>query len=578
MGENIRIEQLKPIRTGVKEHRDFREMLQYAAETFADDTAFIIKTKMARRGEEAEYRRVSYPEVLEEVNALGTALNALGLKGKTIAVIGDNSYHWVLGHLATMCGLGTIVPLDKGLPYAELKSSVERSYSTVLMFDRKHEPLAARLQEEGAAIENYICMDKVAGYINFDALIETGRRMIAEGDTSYLEAEIDPDAVRIMIFTSGTTSKAKAVMLTQGNIMKNIYAMEQTEDIRRGDVNMAFLPYHHTFGSTGQFLMLALGVTTVYCDGLKYVQKNLQEYGVSVFIGVPLIVENLYKKVMAAVKKQGKEKTLARGMMISGLLRKIGIDKRRSLFAAVLEPLGGQLRLIVSGASALDPTIGKNLDAMGITVLQGYGMTEHSPVIASENRDMISPGSIGKAMPGVDVEIDNPDENGVGEIIVRSECMMKGYFENEEATSDAIVDGWLHTGDLAYKGDKGCIFICGRSKNMIVLKNGKKVFPEEVEELITAFPYVKENIVYGEQKREDADDIVLVAKIVYDADYMKDFYGAETHEEVEAIVSADIDKINLKMPKYKSIQRLIVQTEEMVKTTTGKVKRFEEIK
>ena len=575
---NIKIEKLRPLYKAT-EHRSFRDLLNYAAETYGDKTAFIIKTKMARRGEEAEYREVSFTELSEDVMALGTAMLQLGLSGSTVSLIGINSYNWVLGHLATVCGIGTIVPLDKGLPYVELRNSIEKSRSSVLIFDKEHAELAERIAEDGGCIRTFICMDDIPGYICFDSLLKTGRELIAGGNTYYLDIETDPEEARILIFTSGTTSSAKAVMLSQRNIMKNIYALELVEDIRRGDVNMAFLPYHHTFGSTGQFLMLAVGATTVYCDGLKYVQKNLQEYGVSVFVGVPLIVESLYKKVMAAVKKQGKEEKLNKGIKLSNFLRKLGIDKRRSLFKDVLEPLGGRLRLIVSGASALDPTVSKTLDAMGITVIQGYGMTECSPVIAAENLKTMSPGSIGLAIPGTDIEIDSPDENGVGELIVRSPSVMSGYFENEEATSAALKDGWLHTGDLAYKGKGGCIFLCGRSKNMIVLKNGKKVFPEEVEELIAALPYVRENIVYGEKRKEGADDndLVMVAKIVYDPEYMRDFYRAETPEEVHKIVGADIERINLRMPKYKSIIRWIVQTEEMIKTTTGKVKRFEEI-
>lgn len=576
---NIKIQELEPIFTADR-HRDFKDLLRYAADTYGDRAAFVIKTKMARKNEPAEYRHVSFVELHEEVMALGTALRALGLQGSTVSIIGNNSYNWVLGYLATVCGIGTIVPLDKGLPYTELKSSVERSYSNVLIFDKQHADLANRLAEDGNSIKTYICMDDVPGYICFDSLIATGKEMLADGDISYTSIELNPDEVKILIFTSGTTSKSKAVMLSQKNIMSNLYAMQLVEDIHMGDINMAFLPYHHTFGSTGQFLMISLGVTTVYCDGLKYVQKNLQEYGVSVFIGVPLIVESLYKKVMAAVKKQGKEGKLDKGMKLSGFLRKFGIDKRRSLFKEILEPLGGNLRMIVSGASALDPTVATNLEAMGITVLQGYGMTECSPVIAAENVNLRVPGSIGKSLPGTEVEIDNPDEEGIGELIVRSDSVMHGYFENDEATENTLRDGWIHTGDLAYKGDKGCIFLCGRSKNMIVLKNGKKVFPEEIEELIAAIPYVKENIVYGEVRREGADDkdLILVTKIVYDKEYLHEFYRADTQEAVDEVVSADIELINQRIPKYKRIHRFVVQTEEMIKTTTGKVKRFEEIR
>lgn len=580
MSNNIRIAQHKPIRSA-KSHRDFRELLSYSAETFGERNAFVIKTKMAKKNEPAEYRYVTYRELNDDVMALGTAMMALGLQDQTVAIIGNNSYHWMLGYLATVCGIGTIVPLDKGLPYVELRNSVGKSRSKVLIFDKAHTELAERLAEDGERIDQFICMDQVPGYVNFDSLLATGRELLLKSNADYTSREIDPEKVQILIFTSGTTSSAKAVMLTQKNIMSNVYALEMTESIQPHHVNMAFLPYHHTFGSTGQFLMFACGASTVFCDGLKYVQKNLQEYGVSVFIGVPLIIESLYKKIMAAVKKQGKETKLNKGMKLSNFLRKFGIDKRRKLFKDVLDPLGGKLEMIISGASALDPTISTTLDSMGITVLQGYGMTEVSPVIAAENPYVRVAGSIGLAMPGTLLEIDNPDENGVGELIVKSDSVTCGYFENPEATERTLIDGWLHTGDLAYKGKNGCVFLCGRSKNMIVLKNGKKVFPEEVEELLAALPYVKENIVYGEPRKTGADaddnDLVLVAKIVYDAEYMHDFYRADTEEEVNKVIEADIDRINQHMPKYKAIIRWVFQTEEMIKTTTGKVKRFEEV-
>jgi len=367
-------------------------------------------------------------------------------------------------------------------------------------------------------------------------------------------------------------------MLNQRNIMYNVYSLKQVEDIRHGDVNIALLPFHHTFGATGQLLMYACGATTVFCDGLKYLQKNFVEYHVSVFIGVPLLMEAMYKKILAGIRKKGKEKTFERGVKLSRILRKVKIDVRRKLFKEVLDELGGDLRMIVSGASALDSAVIKGYQDIGVEVVQGYGMTESAPVIAGENLFNRAPGSIGLGFPGMDVEIENPDDEGIGEIIVKSPSVMMGYYQDREETAKVIKDGWLHTGDLAYLDQHGYIHITGRSKNVIVLKNGKNIYPEEIETIIAELPYVKENIVFGEVRREGADDRdeVLVAKIVYDEDIMKEKYGAETEEQVHAIVDGDIDRINSNMPKYKHVHRLILQTEEMAKTTTGKVKRYEE--
>ena len=612
MSENLKVGQLQPIYPA-KEHEHMRALLDFAVEEYGDDTAFILKKKPASRKEQPTYKKVTYKELREDVRRLGTGLMAMGVRNARIAIIGENSYYWQLAYLTAMCGLGICVPLDKGLPYAELKTSILKSGSTVLIFDKKHAKLAEQLQKEAAdpmstptAVAKYICMDDPApadkddpantadantadantktpaadARATFATILAKGEELLASGDTGFMDIPIDREALTALIFTSGTTSQAKAVMLSQRNIMYNVYAMQASEDIHRGDINIALLPYHHTFGASGQLLMYACGVTTVFCDGLKYIQKNFVEYGVSVFIGVPLLLEAMYNRIMSGIRKKGKQKTFERGLKISRALRKVHVDVRRKLFKDIHNELGGNLRLVVSGASALDSTVNRGYEDLGISVVQGYGMTESAPVIAGVNHYHRNPGSIGLGFPGMEVEIADPNEEGIGEIIVRSPSVMMGYYQNEEETAKVLKDGWLHTGDLAFLDEKGYINITGRSKNVIVLKNGKNVYPEEIENIIEALPYVKENIVYGEPRREGADDKdhVLVAKIVYDEEAMKDVHGAVDEEAVRAVVERDIDKINNDMPKYKHIHRFVVQKEEMIKTTTGKVKRYEESK
>ncbi len=578
-------------------YRDFRDLLNKAAVKYHDRDAFVVKHKTGRK--EYSYEHISFPRFRDDVNYLGQGLlEEFGL-GKRYAIIGKNRYEWMMGYFAVLGGLGVCVPLDKGLPYEELESSLARSYADVLIFDPAHQDQVEQLKAENStAVKHFISMETLEGYKTVYDYMEKGRVALkAEGEEGsresacalqYADLLVDPEAIDILLFTSGTTSMAKAVMLSQRNIMSDLEAIEKVIDIIPGDMSMAFLPYHHTFGSTGQFVMIAGGATSAYCDGLKYLQKNLVEYKVSVFFCVPLLIESIYKKVMATVEKEGKAKKVAFGMKLTGVLKKLGIDIRRKVFAEVLDKLGGNIRLVISGAAAIDPEALKGFKAFGIDAIQGYGMTEASPVICCENLFENKIGSIGRALPGIDVAIFEPNEEGVGELIARGPNVMAGYFENEEETAKTLIDGWLHTGDLAYVDKDGYIFICGRKKNVIVLKNGKNVYPEELEVLINNLPYVEECMVFGQARNHDGDhkDLAICAKIVYNAEWMKENHGLDAwaegteldQEKIEAIVKADIDKINETLPTYKQMLRVVVTDQEMVKTTTGKVKRYEEAK
>ena len=571
--KNTLVPQLKPLYKA-KLHKNIRELIDYAAYRYADDDAFIVKEKKAAHGEPAVYRHITYAEMKRDIIYLGTAFKNRGLLGKHIAIIGKNRYEWMISHYAVQCGNGVSVPLDKGLPLEELENSLILSEAEVLIFDKDHLELAKRVKFfQRTRVSLFICMDDIPGFDSISQLIREGGDAIYDGDNSYTRLPIDEHAVSMLVFTSGTTSMAKAVMLTQYNITTNCYALELEEDLHHGDVNMAFLPYHHTFGSTGQTLCIGLGCTTVFCDGLKYIQKNIQEYGVSVFICVPLLIEAMYKKIMAGIRKQGKQEDFEKGVRITGLLNKLHIDIRRRVFKDIHEQLGGHLRSIVSGASALDPEVVEGFEAIGITVVQGYGMTEASPVIVAENPKTRKPGSIGHALYGVQVVIYDQDEEGVGELICRGPNVMKGYYHNQEATDEAIIDGWLHTGDLAVVDKQGFVFLKGRKKSVIVLKNGKNVYPEELEDLIDALPYTAESMVYGQKRRKDGDskDLIISARIVVDPDTLEQSGGIEVMQQT---VQADIDGINKTLPSYKQIHRIELTDEPMEKTTTGKIKRY----
>lgn len=574
----ISVPELSPIYPAQK-HDTFRDLLNYAESTYGNLDAFILKTKKAKGGNPAEYDHISYKKFKHHINAFGTGLIKSKLVGKRFAIIGKNSYKWLVSYYTILCGLGVCVPLDKGLPYDEVETSLIKSKSEILIFDEDHETLANEIRESGNTnVSTFICMEDIKGYELFSWILHKGEKALQKGDESFGKLPINPKAISILLFTSGTTSNAKAVMLSQFNILQNIYSLEMVEDINAGDVNMAFLPFHHTFGSTGQTLMLAKGVTTTFCDGLKYIQKNMVEYKVSIFICVPLLIEAMYKKLLAGIKKKNKEKTLARGIKLSNFLRKLHIDARRKIFSKIINEFGGSLRFIISGASPLDPEVAKGFDEIGIDLVQGYGMTEASPVLTAENPKTRRAGSIGKAMPGVSLKIINTNEEGVGELIAKGNNIMAGYYEDSSATSETLIDGWLHTGDLAEIDDDGFIFLRGRAKNVIVLKNGKNIYPEEIETLIAGFPYVKESLIYSKPKHEggDSKDLILCAKVVYDKEYFKTNFGTWDHEKIQHIIENDVDKLSDTLPSYKRIYRLSVTDKEMVKTTTGKVKRYVE--
>ena len=583
-GENtapvrIPVPQLKPIRE-MPFYNDMRELLEGCKDRFGEDIAYIIKTKKASKGSPAEYKNISFIQLRKDVDLAGAAFLRLGLKDKRLAIIGKNRYEWMIGYYAHLCGLGITVPLDKGLPIEELEMSMIRAKADALLFDKDHLDLVETLKKnEECKDVLFICMDESEGYLSLPKLMDESLALGEEGLTEYRNLPVDGKALAIILFTSGTSGLAKAVKLTQYNITSNVWSVLVAEDLRHGDINMAFLPYHHTFGSTGQTMMTCAGMTTVFCDGLKSVQKNMVEYKVSVFICVPLLIEAMYKRIIAEVAKQGKTKTFNFGLKLSGFLLKLGIDVRKKVFKEVLDKLGGNLRYIISGASPLDPVVAKGFTSLGVQVVQGYGMTESSPVLAGENPEHLRVGTIGLAMPLVDLMVENPNENGVGELIARGPNVMEGYYDNPEATAEILRDGWLHTGDLVSIDKDGYITVCGRSKNVVVLKNGKNIYPEEIETMITqSIPYVTENMVFGEPREVggDAKDLVLSVKLVYDPDLAKEQRGAVTAEDVERVVGEDIRKLNENLPRYKQIHRKYITTEPMEKTTTGKIKRYKQ--
>ena len=557
------------------EFNNIKEIIYNSAKKFNEKTAFIIKNK---NGKEVNYTNISYSKLLEDVNSYGTALYSLGLNSKRVAVIGKNRYEWIIAHLGNLLGSIVSIPLDKDLQLDELENSLIRSKADAIVFDPKLLKLIEQIKTNNkTSIQEFICMEKMDEYKSIPELIEKGQEIIRSGNTEYMDNKIDEKAMAILLFTSGTTSQSKAVMLCQKNIASNIYALQCVEDIRPTDSNIAFLPYHHIFGCVGQLMMLACGVKTAFPDGLRYVKQNMQEYKVSVFVVVPVLTEAMYKAIEKEIAKQGKTKLINIIVKISNFLLKLHIDIRRKIFKQILDNLGGELRLIISGGAPADPYYIKGFKNFGVETVQGYGLSETGPVIAAENFFFQKLGSVGLAMKNVEVKIDNKDDKGIGEIKVKGPNVMLGYYKMEDLTKEVLQDGWFNTGDLGYIDKDGALFITGRSKNLIVLKNGKKVFPEELETLINRMDLVSECMVFGMPDEKDKNDVKLSIKAVYDEECIKEKYSDKSEDELREILWNEIKEINTTFPRYKHIKNLIVSHEELIKTTTKKVKRHEEL-
>ena len=558
-------------------YTDLRDMLEKSGELYGDRPAYIFKTE-----EEGKFKEITHKEFRNHVKALGTKLVNMGLKDKRIAVISENRYEWGIVYLAVVTGTGIIVPLDKSLPENEIESLIIRSEVEAIFYSKKYDEVMEKIKKENnTKVKYFISMDlekEEDGIYSEHELIKQGKDLLENGNRDFLDAKIDAEKMSIMLFTSGTTAMSKAVMLSHKNICANIMDITSVLRIYDTDRFLSFLPLHHTFECTTGFLYpLSRGSSIAFCEGIRHIADNLKEYQATVMVSVPILFEAMYKKVMKTIEKKGKLKTVQKGIKISQFLLKFGIDIRKKLFKEIHDTLGGKIRVFVAGGAALDPEAEKGFNELGFTLYQGYGLTESSPVISVEDDKYQRLGSIGKAFPSLDVKIEDPNEEGIGELLVKGPSVMLGYYNNEEATKETITeDGWLHTGDLARIDKDGFIFISGRKKFVIVLKNGKNIYPEEIETLINKIEGVKESFVYG--KPEDDGDYKICAKIVYDEELVEEVFGTKDPEELKEKIWQQVKLINKTMPAYKYVREIIVTNKELIKTTTQKVKRFEEIK
>lgn len=558
------------------EFTDLKDMLKKSGEKYGNRPAYIFKTN-----EPGKFREITHKEFRDEINSLGTKLIDLGLKDKRIAVISENRYEWAVDYLAIATGTGIVVPLDKSLPDNEIESLIVRSEVEAIFYSNKYDSIMNKIKEEGnTQLKYFISMDlekEENGIKSQKELTEEGKKLLEDGNRKFIDAKIDNEKMGIMLFTSGTTAMSKAVMLSHKNICSNLMDITSVIKVTEEDRFLSFLPLHHTFECTVGFLYpISTGGAIAFCDGIRHIAENIKEYQITAMISVPILFEAMYKKIMKSIEKKGKLETVKKGIKISNFLLKFGIDIRRKLFKEIHQNLGGKVRLFVSGGAALDPEAEKGFNDLGVNMYQGYGLTESSPVIAAEDDKYRRLGSIGKAFPSLEVKILEPDEDGIGELVAKGPSIMLGYYNNEEATKETLEGEWLHTGDLAKIDKDGYIFISGRKKFVIVLKNGKNIFPEELETLVNKIDGVKESFVYG--KPEEDGDYKICAKIVYDKDMVKEVYGTDAEKELKDILWKEVKKVNKEMPAYKYIRDIVITDKELIKTTTQKTKRAEEIK
>lgn len=553
----------------VLEVRDLKDMLNKTRELYGDRPGYKIKL-----GEE-NYKTYTHSEIRDMVNYLGTALISLGLKNKRIAVIGENRYEWELAYLSIVCGTGIVVPLDKSLPANELEELIERSEVEAIFYSRKYEEIVEKIKySEKNKLKHLISMDSdihKEGVYSEKELIEKGKGLVDSGNREFIDAKINPEEMSIMLFTSGTTSKSKVVALSHRNMVSNVMDFASILDVDSSDRILSFLPLHHVFECTVCMLFsLYIGAERSFCEGIRHIIENLNEYKITFTSFVPAIYENMHKTILKNLEKEGKLEAVKK-------LMKDNKDKtmaeKKEIFKDIHNVFGGHIKLFVSGAAALEKEVEEDFRAWGVNLCQGYGLTETSPVIGVETNENFRVGSIGKALPHVQAKIEDANDEGMGELVVKGPNVMLGYFNDEKATKEVMEDGWFRTGDLAKIDEDGYIFICGRKKSVIVLKNGKNIFPEEMEALVNKIEGVKESFIFGKQQSDDKDDIKINVKIIFDREVMQEAYKVETDEEIYKVLADKIKEINQIMPKYKAIRGILISEKPLLKTTTSKIKR-----
>lgn len=562
------------------------------------DRPFVLETFNKKKG----FEEITYEQFREDTVNFGTALaRVLKIReDEKVIIIGETTYEWYVAYMALLLGAGIAVPVDKELPENELENLIRRSGAVAIIHSPKKKDFvkkaAAHCPSVRHAIEMYSDEHPVKeskdkngntafATVGFDFLIEEGQVFTDLGDNSLMAKEIDPEAFALLIFTSGTTSAAKGVMICNRNLAANINAITPYVNLTPDDRLFSVLPLHHTYESTIGFIYpMASGASIAVCQGLKHLAGDMQATQPTAILAVPLLIEALYKKIMKNIEKSKKTSMVKSMMRLTNGLRNVGIDVKRKVFKDIYAGLGGNLRIIVSAAAPLDPKIGKWFEDIGITFLQGYGLTETAPIAALTPDFDMRVGSAGKAVYGDEIRILNPNERGEGEVLIKGQTVMLGYYEDPETTAEVMKEGWFNSGDIGYLDEDGFLYITGRSKNVIVTQNGKNIYPEEIEALLADVPEISECMVYGKEVSGEKE-LIITARVIPDLAVIEELHGKSrknpdadfTEEEIYKIIWSQIKLVNRKLSNYKCIKRLEIKDDAFEKTSTMKIKRYAEL-
>lgn len=555
---------------------DLKQMMISGAEIYGDRVAFQQRFERGK-----PFEQISFKQALADINSIGTKLIDMGLKGAHIAVIGENCYQWAISYLAIGGGVGVIVPLDKELPTEELAQLIEMAEVSAVIFTKKQESKFKEIQKNNPNLKYLINMDikeDDGDIYSLYAIVQEGKNLIAMGKREYVDAIIDPEALAVILFTSGTTGVAKGVMLNSRNLAHEVMIATTLLEVTPNDVTLAILPLHHTFECTCEFLTaIYAGACVSFCEGLKYIQKNLKEIKPTIIEGVPLIYNSLYKTIMKTLRKRGKEESVKKIINTCKMLGPVGRTLQQSLLKDIYDVFGGRLRTMISGGAASDITVMNFFNDLGFKAIQGYGLTECAPLVTlnPDNHKLMRNESVGHVLPCVECRIDNPDKDGVGEICFKGDNVMMGYYKMPEETAAVLIDGWFHTGDIGYIDSENFVYITGRRKNVIITPNGKNVFPEELENYLEKSPLIAEAMVWAD-KDESGQDTVIIATVVPDKETVELLSGRYNEEKAYQLISAYVDELNARLPLFKQIRRIVIREDEFEKNSSHKIKRFVE--